>query len=295
MDWNADGYKDILVGDRDGYVTFFQRNSNGSLMAGVKLKSNGQLLDIGGNSSPDFVDWDNDGDLDMIIGTYLPAKPRLYFNTGTASSYQFGGYIDYAAAGRYALSYPSIGDINGDGLFDVVIGTSIKTFLYYENKGTAGHPTFARKVNLLYQNGTKISGPGGSRPEIADWNSDGLMDIISGYDGSGASDDFVYLYLAIPPVAVEENSSDLIASTVFHIIENPVRSNLSIFLHADESTVSDLTIYNMNGRIVLAHGAEELNPGCNTLIIPSSIPNGAYVLRCVTANSESAERFIIAR
>lgn len=296
MDWNNDGYDDILVGDRNGYVSYFERNSDGSLKAYVRLKSGGAAIDAGYNSAPDFVDWDNDGDLDMLVGSYYNSTIRLYVNTGTISAYKFDGYTDLKIGTytpKYAGSYPSFYDMNDDGLFDIVIGGISAKFHYFENTGTLGNPDFASDSPLKYGNGNIAKTPTAySRPEIADWNNDGFPDIIS---GAASSNDFVYLYLGIPTSTVEENHSGVIVASRLSIGENPVRTNLSASFDLAEAATSDFTVYNVNGRVELTHATNLLERGYNTVTIPNSLPNGTYVLRCTTGNSELAERFVVVR
>ncbi|MCK5132362.1 MAG: T9SS type A sorting domain-containing protein [Candidatus Sabulitectum sp.] len=296
MDWNNDGYDDILVGDRNGYINFFERNSNGTLQSGVKLVSNGTVIDVGTSSAPDFVDWDNDGDLDMIVGNDPTAPVRVYMNTGTASAYQFSGYTSFVAGGstpsiRYSM--PTIFDMNGDGLFDVVMGASDKKFHYYENTGTLGNPSFAADSPLEYQSGGQMYTESYcSRPEVAHWDEDGLPDIISGAAGS---DDYVYYYMALPGVSTEESSYGIIAPSALFLSENPVSSNLSISINLGEASAASFTIYTMDGRVALLHTTGELNPGHNTVTIPSNLPNGTYMLYCAVGNRELTERFVVVR
>ncbi|MCK5132364.1 MAG: T9SS type A sorting domain-containing protein [Candidatus Sabulitectum sp.] len=293
MDWNNDGYDDIIVGDRNGFVNFFQRNSNGTLQSGVKLQSAGTDLDVGGNSAPDFVDWDNDGDLDMILGSDYSTPIRIYMNTGSASAYQFNGYTSFTAGGstpNHYRSMPSIYDMNGDGLFDVVIGAYNKKFHYYENTGTAGNPSFAADNPLEYQNGGDIfTDHSDCRLDINDWNEDGYPDLVT-----GDYDDYVYLFMA-HSVSIGESSSGVISPPALSLNENPVSSNLSVSINLGEAAAASFAIYTMDGRVALTYTTGALNPGHNTVTIPSNLPNGTYMLHCTAGNRELTERFVIVR
>ena len=294
MDWNNDGYDDIIVGDRNGFINFFERNSNGTLQAGVKLLSGGTIIDVGGNSAPDFADWDNDGDLDMIVGSDATSAVRVYENTGTAASYQFSGYEGFTGGGTVVTHYrsmPSIYDMNGDGLFDVVVGAMDKKFHYYENTGTSGNPSFAADDPLEYQSGGNIlTDHSDSRLDINDWNEDGYPDLVT-----GDYDDYVYLFMAYDGVSIDGSSSGLVAPSALSLTENPVRSNLSISINLGEPAAPEFTVYTMDGRVALAHKAGPLNPGYNTVIIPGNLPNGTYVLHCTVGSRELIERFVVVK
>ncbi len=294
MDWNDDGYTDLIVGDRNGFINYFERSSDGTLLAGVKLVSGGTMIDAGGNSAPDFADWDNDGDLDMIVGSDMTSAVRVYENTGSASAYTFDGYTDFTAGGSTVTWYrsmPSIYDMNGDGLFDVVIGAQNKKFHYYENTGTLGSPSFAADDPLEYEaGGDVLTDHSDSRLDICDWNEDGYLDLVT-----GDYDDYVYLYFAHNPVGVEETTTGILAPSALRMNENPVRSNLSISINLGTTTTADLTVYTMDGRVAMTHSTGSLEAGHNSVTIPNSLPSGTYLLHCTAGNLQLTERFVVVR
>ncbi len=294
MDWNNDGDIDIIVGDRNGFINFFERNTDGTLQAGVKLQSGGTDIDAGGNSAPDFADWDNDGDLDMIVGSDATSPVRVYENTGSASAYQFDGYTEFTGGGSVVTLYrsmPSIYDMNGDGLFDVVIGATDKKFHYYENTGSAASPSFAADAPLEYQAGGLIlTDHSDSRLDICDWNEDGHLDLVT-----GDYDDYVYLFFAYDEVGIGETTTAVVAPSALRINENPVRSNLSISINLAAPATAELTVYTMDGRVASTHTTGSLAAGHNTVNVPNDLPNGTYVLHCTAGNRELTERFVVVR
>ena len=294
MDWNDDGYTDLIVGDRSGFINYFERNSDGTLLAGVKLLSGGTIIDAGGNSAPDFVDWDDDGDLDMIVGSDATSPVRVYENTGSASTYQFDGYTGFTGGGSVVTLYrsmPSIYDMNGDGLFDVVIGATDKKFHYYENTGSAASPSFAADAPLEYQAGGLIlTDHSDSRLDICDWNEDGHLDLVT-----GDYDDYVYLFFAYDEVGIGETTTAVVAPSALRINENPVRSNLSISINLAAPATAELTVYTMDGRVASTHTTGSLAAGHNTVNVPNDLPNGTYVLHCTAGNRELTERFVVVR
>lgn len=103
-----------------------------------------------------------------------------------------------------SLPVPNVVDWNGDGLFDVVTGNSEGRVLFCENVGTNESPAFlpgvpieagGRAIHLQSGYRGSIQGPFESRwgyvcPTVADWNADGLPDLLM----SGAtSEHVVYL------------------------------------------------------------------------------------------------------
>ncbi len=74
----------------------------------------------------------------------------------------------------------AVGDLSGNGLFDMVIGNGTGTLLWYQNHGTKGHPLFDTARLLCLEDGTPIDVGWSSAPELVDWDGDGLLDLIVG-------------------------------------------------------------------------------------------------------------------
>ncbi len=70
------------------------------------VQADGSDLTVSGYSVPSYVDWDNDGILDLVVGegsgTYT-GKVRVYLNTGSVSSPSFSTY-SYAQSGGSDLT-----------------------------------------------------------------------------------------------------------------------------------------------------------------------------------------------
>ena len=68
MDLDGDGL-DVISGSWPGELYFFRRESDGKFAAGEKLKDpSGTPISFGSASTVFAVDWDSDGDLDLLLG-----------------------------------------------------------------------------------------------------------------------------------------------------------------------------------------------------------------------------------
>lgn len=72
VDWDGDGDLDIVTGNFDGTFFLFKGEGKGKFTPGATMLKDpeGKPLKISGvHSDPFFVDWDGDGDLDMVTGS----------------------------------------------------------------------------------------------------------------------------------------------------------------------------------------------------------------------------------
>ena len=162
------------------------------------VQAGGAPLTVSGYAVPSFVDWNNDGLNDLVVGEGgggFNGKVRVYLNMGSVGSPSFSTY-SYAQANGSDLTVPSSGCLgafarttywDGDGRKDLLIGQADGAVRLFTNVGTENVPTFDGGAFLqVGQPGSKVNINVGARatPTVIDWNNDGKKDLaVGGLDG----------------------------------------------------------------------------------------------------------------
>uniref|UniRef100_UPI0034DFBD61 FG-GAP-like repeat-containing protein n=1 Tax=Candidatus Thiodubiliella endoseptemdiera TaxID=2738886 RepID=UPI0034DFBD61 len=184
-DIDGDGDLDLVVGENDGTLKYYQNTGTTSNPAyeaktGDDNPFNG--IDAGYSSSPILVDIDGDGDLDLVMGESYGTL-KYYQNTGTTSNPAYevktGDSNPFNGIDVGNLSAPTLADIDGDDDLDLVVGESDGTLKYYQNTGTTSNPAYEAKTGDDNPfNG--IDAGYSSSPILADIDGDGDLDLVVG-------------------------------------------------------------------------------------------------------------------
>lgn len=189
VDIDDDGDFDLFVGETYGGVRHFENvGTPGSASFIERTGTSNPLSDslIGGivsyDSTPAFVDIDNDGDFDAFIGD-LYGTVHFFQNKGNAGSPNFSTVpsnknplkdvsVGYSSA-------PTFADFDNDGDADCMVGEYYGTVLFYENTGSANNASFTQRTggqNPL--DGISVSGR--STPVMVDVDGDFDVDTFIG-------------------------------------------------------------------------------------------------------------------
>jgi hypothetical protein len=209
-DYDGDGALDLIVGVGDwsdyGWDNAFDKQgrwTRGPLHGYVYLIRNtttvadpqygraekilaaGKPVDVYGMPSPNFADFDGDGDLDLICGEFVD-KFTWFENTGTRRrpKYAAGRYLTYAGKPLkmdLCMIVPVALDWDKDGDIDLVVGQEDGRVALVENTGKVidGMPQFL-PPQFFQQQADELKFGALVTPCSFDWDNDGDEDLICG-------------------------------------------------------------------------------------------------------------------
>ncbi|MBK3734600.1 DUF4347 domain-containing protein, partial [Azospirillum brasilense] len=132
-DLDGDGDLDLLFGGNDGTLTVYRNVGTSASPSFTVVGTNPYgLEDVGFASTPTFVDIDNDGDLDVLVGNF-DGNTVVFRNVGTnaAPSFTVVGTNPYGLGDVGTAALPVFADLNGDGDLDALIGNGDGNFVVY--------------------------------------------------------------------------------------------------------------------------------------------------------------------
>jgi hypothetical protein len=186
-DVNGDGYPDIVFGSWDHYIHAIDRNCH-------EISGFPYFVDDTVWSSPALYDVDHDGRMEIFVGNDQTIGGPDSWQGGEMRALDWlnGGVRELwrRQVGDVIQSSPAIGDINGDGRLELVVGAGD----FYHSSD--GHRVFvfdlATGANLpgwpVLTGGITMSSPalgdidGDGRPEVVIGSSNG---VIQAYKGNG--------------------------------------------------------------------------------------------------------------
>jgi hypothetical protein len=209
-DYDGDGAVDLMVGvgnwsdygwdnafDKQGRWTrgplhgyvYLIRNKgtseNPQYGKAQKVSAGGKPVDVYGMPSPNFADFDGDGDLDLICGEFVD-KFTWFENIGTRRrpKYAAGRYMTYTGKPLemdLCMIVPVALDWDKDGDVDLIVGQEDGRVALVENTGRVidGMPQFL-PAKFFQQQADELKFGALVTPCSFDWDNDGDEDLICG-------------------------------------------------------------------------------------------------------------------
>ena len=224
VDLNADGHLDYISATFDGSAHVSYGSADG--FAGPELVNDSAKERVlvssfwnydaeehqdTGRSLPDGkatgercisalgFDWDNDGDYDLLLGTYEGGHLYRQMNEGTKTAPKFTGMNIPVMAGDVAFALPAkmttpkLVDWDADGDLDLIAGSYSDPYsqegdgggIYLSlNEGKIGAPSFGALTPIISpvsRGGAEPQRPDvGLYPDVLDYDGDGDLDIVAG-------------------------------------------------------------------------------------------------------------------
>ncbi len=217
FDWDRDGDWDLIVGDEDGRVAWIE--NTGSLNedrtprfeAPRYFQQQADTLKCGALATPVGVDWDADGDQDIVSGNtagYIEwfenlsgagvadpkwAAPVRIEVAGLPFRVMAGpnGSIQGPAEAKWGYTTFSVADWDHDGLKDIVLNSILGDVVWLKNCGTSQRPQFEppKPIEVSWEGSQPVLAWGWRRPHgqglLTQWRT---TPVVFDFDRDGLND-----------------------------------------------------------------------------------------------------------
>lgn len=276
-DMDGDGDDDLLIGQIDGKVRYFENAAGPGQKAAYIQITNAltdnlnQTIDVGNISAPAVFDLDGDNDLDLFIGNSFGIV-AYYENTGSVSSATFTAVADTFGGikvfdefgGQFkGASKPRFADYDGDNKTELLVGAEDGFIYIYEDPAAGLTSSIAYSSTLFGHDFGEYAAPA-----MAPLDLSGDLFYVVGSNRGGLQ-------------MWNNRPEDTMVSSVFTIKElprvsifpNPARESVTIEWPGNPRSAASVKLLNSLGQEV------SLSRGINTVDISlEQLSSGMYIV-----------------
>ncbi|MCB0843005.1 MAG: T9SS type A sorting domain-containing protein [Bacteroidetes bacterium] len=262
-DLDGDGDKDLIAGNVQGTLIYFQNIASSGNPANFSLGAdqyirdiNGDSIDIGSHSAPELVDIDNDGDLDLFIGENF-GKIVFYRNNGSPTQYQFAletkewGFVKVSNQYNSLFSgsaKPEFFDYDMDGKLELLVGAESGEVVFYDNLETAATDTLKPVESFFHFDFGDYAAP-----EVGMIDESGKPVYIVGNDRGGIS-----LIRFDPGNGMTDTDFDEKPEKLYTLYPNPSTGVFQIdFLNAQSGSEKQVQVFNTMGQLIMQKSGKD--------------------------------------
>jgi len=288
-DLDGDGDVDMIFGEQSGRLYRYTNQAGvGNVMdlqltAPSMTDSNDEIIDVGQHATPQLVDVDLDGMLDLIVGEKA-GNLNYYRNTGTEQSPSFTLITEFMGEvqadsyfGINGYSFPHL-HTDSAGTRLLFVGNELGFLQLYGD--LEGNET--GQFTLISSTFSDIMEGDYSAPFVSDINTDSRPDLFLGQMGGGLG-----LYLAESPDVVPGLSE--ISATQLHVYPNPAAGLLNARLDGMADVPVVYVIHDLMGKEIKRFAPVSARSAALDI---RDVAAGFYLLSARTEGKQCMVRFV---
>lgn len=290
-DIDHNGFMDMLVGTEKGTLLHYESKNPIGQPIEFELKSESyQNIKVPSRAAPEALDFDGDGDIDLIIGD-KNGNFCLFVNTGSATQpiftpsfqdapnvYPFGKVSVKEVGNTEGDACPSIIKLNGKNI--LVSGSYSGKIFAYEGLEQGSNTTLS-PVSI---NSGNIYTGRQNNPVFGDLDGDGLLEMIQGNIRGG----FTIMRTNITTEGNLSVNNSGVKETI-RIFPNPINSGSLLYVK-NYKEITQADVFSLTGKLVETYKEIHKN---GAISLPIGLEPGIYVLRIRLKNSQVFSEKII--